>query len=659
MAKTIVLDSTTKSISAFAASVSGAAIDYIATWADSTSSTFVEGESDGQLTSSTPVTIVAAPAASTRRVIKTINLYNAGAYSETVTLTLVNGANTRVIVKVNIAPGVTWTSDDLITYATTVTATSLAYRNALINGDFQVSQRTPPLNFSSGIANEYSGTGDYATFSGAYTHDRWAILHQSPSALFSVSRRSDVPGTQMSSCAIRPTSTSAGKFGLLQIVDTNNTAPLRGNPATLSFWAKRDNTAGTRVTMVKAVILQWTGTADQFPRTSLISSSNWGTSNNPPTFSGATQAATPTDIPVNDAWNKFSVTVPAIASNATNVAVFIWNDRTDNLTTDTLFLTDVQLERGLVATPFETLPLSTCLARCYPYFYASWGGVVNGATSTANTTFGPVSLQTNPSNGQEKVFRGSVVFPQQMRALPTGSSKGTVSVPAFRIIDSATNSLGAIDRPAILTTSRDRLEFTANSAITTPLIIAVSPTQTALALESTASFPPSGVVRLNTEYVRYTGVSLTSGPQSTTLSTAIAIGTAMTGSGTITVTSTAAFITPAAGQVHYAIINAEIFSYTGKTSSPNQLTGVTRARLGTVAGAGAASGGGTGTHQANVAVRQGLILTGCTRGIFGSTAASQGATQAVLYRFNDLTAGTYELQHSGSVPSFFHASAEL
>ena len=246
-----------------------------------------------------------------------------------------------------------------------------------------------------------------------------------------------------------------------------------------------------------------------------------------------------------------------------------------------------------------------------------------------------------------------------MRALPTGSSKGTVSVPAFRIIDSATNSLGAIDRPAILTTSRDRLEFIANSAITTPLIIAVSPTQTALALESTASFPPSGVVRLNTEYVRYTGVSLTSGPQSTTLGVAIAIGTGMTGSGTITVLSggTAAFITPAAGQVHYAIINAEIFSYTGKTSSPNQLTGVTRARLGTVAGA--LGGGATGTHQANVAVRQGLILTGCTRGIFGSTAASQGKDQAVLYRFNDLTAGTYELQHNGSVPSFFHASAEL
>ena len=661
MAKTIVLDSTSKSISAFTASVSGAAIDFIATWADSTSSTFVEGESDGQLTSSTPVTIVAAPAASTRRVIKTVNLYNAGAYSETVTLTLVNGANTRVIVKVTIAPGVTWTSDDLITYATTVTATSLAYRNALINGDFQVSQRTPPLNFSSGIANEYADTGDYRTFSGAYTHDRWVILHASTSAVFSVSRRSDVPGTQMSSCAIRATTTTPNKFGLLQIVDANNTAPLRGNPATLSFWAKRDATAGTRVTMVKAVILQWTGTADQFPRTSLIGSSSWGTSNNPPTFSGATQAATPTDIPVSDAWNKFSVTVPAIASNATNVAVFIWNDRLDTagLSTDTLFLTDVQLERGLVATPFETLPLSTCLARCYPYFYASWGGVVNGATSTANTSFGSVSLQTNPSNSQEKVFRGSVLFPQQMRALPTGSSKGTVSVPAFRIIDSATNSLGAIDRPAILTTSRDRLEFTANSAITAPLIIAVSPTQTALALESTASFPPSGVVRLNTEYVRYTGVSLTSGPQSTTLGVAIAIGTGMTGSGTITVASTAAFITPAAGQVHYAIINAEIFSYTGKTSNPNQLTGVTRARLGTVAGAGAASGGGTGTHAIGATVRQGLILTGCTRGIFGSTAASQGNGQAVLYRFNDLTAGTYEMQHSGSVPSFFHASAEL
>lgn len=242
-----------------------------------------------------------------------------------------------------------------------------------------------------------------------------------------------------------------------------------------------------------------------------------------------------------------------------------------------------------------------------------------------------------------------------MRALPTGSSKSTASIPAFRIIDSATNSLGAIDRPAILTTSRDRLEFTANSAITTPLLIAVSPTQTALALESTAAFPSSGVVRLNAEYIRYTGVSLTGGPQSTTLSTLIAAGTAMTGAGTITVVSTAAFIAPASGQVHYATINGEIFSYTGKTSTT--LTGVTRAQFGTVAGA--QGNGSTGTHGVGATVRQGLILTGCTRGIFGSTAASQGATQAVLYRFNDLPAGTYGMQHSGSVPSFFHASAEL
>ncbi len=652
MAKTIVLDSTTKSISAFAASVSGAAIDYITTWADSTSSTFVEGESDGQLTNSTPVTIVAAPAASTRRVIKTINLYNAGAYSETVTLTLVNGANTRIIVKVSIAPGVTWTSDDLITYTTTVTATSLAYRNALINGDFQVSQRTPPLNFSSGIANQYGGTGDYTTFSTAYTHDRWMILHSNGSAVFTVSRRSDVPGTQMSSCAIVPASTSAGKFGLLQLVDANNTAPLRGNPATLSFWAKRDATTGTKITNVKAVILQWSGTADTMPR-AVVNGSFWNGTGTPPSWAAnVSQAATPTDIPVSDVWNRFTLTVPTIAGN--NVAVFIWNDRIDNQTTDTLFLTDVQLERGLVATPFETLPLSTCLSRCYPYFYASWGGVVNGATSTSNTSFGSVSLQTNPSNSQEKVFRGSVVFPQQMRALPTGSSKGTASIPAFRIINSATNSLGAIDRPAILTTSRDRLEFIANSGINTTLTAALSTTATKIAVNSTAALPTFGSVRIGSEYITYTEVNTTSDAYTTTLAsrspgvawqgtTGAMTISAITAGGSVTVASTAAF--PASGSF---IIDSEIFNYTSKDAGA--FIGVTRAQEGTAAA----------THAVvNNGVKQAVFLTGCLRAQSGSTAAQAALGTTVLYRFNNLTAGTYEMQHNGSVPSFFHANAEL
>jgi hypothetical protein len=636
MAKTIVLDSTAKSLAAFTASSSGAAIDYVTAWAESTATSFTEGETDGQLTSSTPVTIVSAPASSTRRVIKTINLYNAGAFAEAVTIALVNGANTRVLYKITIQPGVSWTSDDVTTFTTPV-GSAVSFRNVLVNGDFQVSQRTPPLSFSSGIANEYLGTGDYTTLSTSYTHDRWVILHSNAAAQFSVARSTDVPGGQVNSCVIRPLVTTAGKFGLLQIVEANNTAPLRGNPATLSFWAKRDATPGTQITNVKASIVQWSGTADAMPR-KIVNA--WNATGAAPTYiTNITNAATPVTINVTDVWNQFSLTVPTIAGQ--NVAVFIWNDRTDNLTTDRLFLADVQLERGLVATPFEVLPLSASLARCYRYFYSAWGGVVNGAAVDVNSSYGPVNLQTSPTNGREKVFRGSILFPQQMRTTPTGLSKGTPSIPAYRVIDSVRASLGAIDRPAILTTSATQLEFTANSAIITTLAAAI-PASTAtisIAVNSTAALPSVGTVKIGSEYINYTGINMRSDAYTTVLSAAITTTGAIS---TINVSNASAFLE--AGSL---IINAEIFDYTGKTATT--FTGVTRARNGTTAT----------THLNNATVKQAVFLTGCLRAQSGSTAASAGVNTTVNYRFNNLTAGTYELQHSGTVPSFFHANAEL
>jgi len=66
------------------------------------------------------------------------------------------------------------------------------------------------------------------------------------------------------------------------------------------------------------------------------------------------------------------------------------------------------------------------------------------------------------------------------------------------------------------------------------------------------------------------------------ITSSIAINTGMTGSGTINVTSVTGFATSGAFQ-----INSELFTYTGvdASSTPNEFTGVTRAREGTSAAA--------------------------------------------------------------------------
>jgi len=110
--KLLVLDATNKSITAV---MSGAAAttnpDFVTTYADSTSSSFTEVPNDGTLNGTTPVTIVASPAASTRRVITDMVIFNRDSAAVTVTIKYVSGANTRTIWQGVIQPNESSTID--------------------------------------------------------------------------------------------------------------------------------------------------------------------------------------------------------------------------------------------------------------------------------------------------------------------------------------------------------------------------------------------------------------------------------------------------------------------------------------------------------------------------------------------------------------------
>jgi hypothetical protein len=105
-----ILDATTKSIVAV---MSGAAAttnpDFTAAWADNDGSSFAEGSSDGVLNGTSQVTLVAAPAASTRRVIKSITIQNRDTAAVTVTVKYNNNGTLRNIAVVTLAVGDTWT----------------------------------------------------------------------------------------------------------------------------------------------------------------------------------------------------------------------------------------------------------------------------------------------------------------------------------------------------------------------------------------------------------------------------------------------------------------------------------------------------------------------------------------------------------------------
>ena len=108
----LVLDATTKSIVAV---MSGAQAttnpDFTAAWADNTGSAFTEGASDGAFNGTNSVTIVAAPASLTRRIIRSITMENRDTAPVTITLSYDNNGTLRTIAKVTLQVGDTWTTN--------------------------------------------------------------------------------------------------------------------------------------------------------------------------------------------------------------------------------------------------------------------------------------------------------------------------------------------------------------------------------------------------------------------------------------------------------------------------------------------------------------------------------------------------------------------
>jgi hypothetical protein len=107
-----VLDATTESI---VVAMSGAAAttnpDFTSAWADDTGSAFTEGSTDGALNGTSSVTLVAAPAAATRRVVKNITIYNKDTAAVTITVSFNANSTLRNIAKVTLQVGDTWTLD--------------------------------------------------------------------------------------------------------------------------------------------------------------------------------------------------------------------------------------------------------------------------------------------------------------------------------------------------------------------------------------------------------------------------------------------------------------------------------------------------------------------------------------------------------------------
>jgi hypothetical protein len=159
----IVLDTTSKSITIV---MSGAAAttnpSFTAAYADNNGTTFTEGANDGVLNGTTAVTVVAAPAASTRRIINTITVENNDTAAVTITVGYLNTASTRVIVKVTLQVGDTWTTNGAYDTNGNLKQTSGGGSGATITNDTATATNVYPV-----FANALSGSFTTAYISNA------------------------------------------------------------------------------------------------------------------------------------------------------------------------------------------------------------------------------------------------------------------------------------------------------------------------------------------------------------------------------------------------------------------------------------------------------------------------------------------------------------
>jgi hypothetical protein len=111
----LVLDATTKTIKVNLAQAAATTNpDYVVTYADNGAS-FTEASSDGALNGTSDVTVVSAPAANTRRVIKSIVIQNRDTASATVTIKYDNNGTQRRLAQTILASGETWTLEGTFT----------------------------------------------------------------------------------------------------------------------------------------------------------------------------------------------------------------------------------------------------------------------------------------------------------------------------------------------------------------------------------------------------------------------------------------------------------------------------------------------------------------------------------------------------------------
>ncbi|MHA2265802.1 MAG: hypothetical protein ACXAEN_25710 [Candidatus Thorarchaeota archaeon] len=301
--------------------------------------------------------------------------------------------------------------------------------NLLVNGCCRVWQR----------GTSFTSAGTYPNNDDVPLMDHIFLLSDG-NDIVDVSQETSIIPTGAYSAIKLDTETASKKFGLLFPVEARDAAQAIGSSVSLSFKAR---TTDLRVENLRAAILSWSSTADSITSDVV---SVWAAEGTNPTWAANwTAENTPSNLALTNAYQTFTVEdVDIDTASTANIAVFIWVDDTDLIAEDLIYISEVKLEIGSIATAFSYRAFVDELALCERYFWKSFpyatapvtGAAVAGACYSMSNV-GGVAYDSD-----------SYVSYQRMLASPTGTLFEVTGAAAGKwrnLTQSADSAAGVIE----------------------------------------------------------------------------------------------------------------------------------------------------------------------------------------------------------------------
>jgi hypothetical protein len=268
---------------------------------------------------------------------------------------------------------------------------SIAGKNAVINGGFDVWQRGTSISASASTA--------------PYNADRWQI-NLGANQASTISRQAtgdttNLPTIQYCARVQRNSGqTGTGAFYFVQSLETANSIQYAGKTVTLSFYARAGANFSPTSSYITSYVYYGTGT-DQNVTGTYTGAVGLGGQNNTLTTT----------------WQRFTMTV-SVDKSATELALFFAITPTGTASTNDYFeITGVQLELGSTATTFSRAggTIQGELAACQRYYWR--------LTPGQNESVYGISIATSTSAASVAVNN-----PVPMRVIPTSVDFSTLAL---------------------------------------------------------------------------------------------------------------------------------------------------------------------------------------------------------------------------------------